>query len=95
MSDPAPVRCYVVESQEPPGDVWGSAEKPPEAPESDDAPSGLPFIKSGDGPWIPDFAAHQNAERKSLWQNFPPLVSGEQLSPFQGAALIGENTSLV
>jgi hypothetical protein len=53
------------------------------------------LLKSGDGPWSGDFSAHQNAARKSVWQNFPPLISGEAMSPFQRAAVMAETTSLV
>ncbi|WP_169823261.1 thioesterase family protein [Aldersonia kunmingensis] len=54
-----------------------------------------PLFKSGDRDWTHDFAANQNADRKTSWQSMPALIAGEPLSPFQHAALVGDTTNHV
>ncbi|WP_227982037.1 thioesterase family protein [Nocardia spumae] len=87
---------YLAVAQQPPGQVW---QADPDLPVPDirlDEPTGQPpLFKCGDGEWSGDFAAAQNGERKSCWQNLPALVDGEQISPFQRAAFLGDTTNLV
>ncbi|QXC46720.1 MULTISPECIES: acyl-CoA thioesterase domain-containing protein [Rhodococcus erythropolis group] len=85
---------FVAVGDEPQGELWHSNDPLPDAPDTVDVVA-PPVFKSGDGPWSGDFSAHQNSERKSVWQNFPPLIAGEVMSPFQRAALMAETTSLV
>jgi hypothetical protein len=85
---------FVAPGEEPPGELWHSSDAIPATPDTGDE-IGPPLLKSGDGPWSGDFSKHQNADRKSVWQMFPPLVDGEMMSPFQRAALMAETTSLV
>ncbi|MGV0744588.1 acyl-CoA thioesterase domain-containing protein [Mycolicibacterium sp. XJ870] len=85
---------YMPKTADPHGDLWHSADRPP-TPPAKNAEPGPPLIKSGHDDWTTDFAAGNNAERKAIWQNFPPIVDDEPLTAFQSAALIAENTSLV
>lgn len=86
---------FVAVCDDPPGNLWRSTDALPGPPDDDDPPVAPPLFKSGDGQWSGNFSEHQNAERKSAWQNFPPLVAGEMMSPFQRAAIMAETTSLV
>jgi hypothetical protein len=79
---------------DPPGELWHDDEGLPTPPDCDDEPS-PPLFSSADRNWNGDFAAHQNSNRKAAWQNFPPLVAGEEMSPFVRAAVMAETTSLV
>ncbi|MEV5647151.1 acyl-CoA thioesterase domain-containing protein [Nocardia sp. NPDC052254] len=87
---------YLAVAQQPPGRVW-QADAPLPIPDIRlDEPTGQPpLFKCGDGEWSGDFAAAQNGERKSVWQNLPALVAGEPISPFQRAAFLGDTTNLV
>lgn len=85
---------FAAPGSEPPGELWHADEALPAPPDCDDLPS-PPLFRSTDGSWSGDFAAHQNAHRKIAWQSFPPLVAGEQMSPFVRAAVMAETTSLV
>ncbi|MEJ9080457.1 acyl-CoA thioesterase domain-containing protein [Gordonia malaquae] len=85
---------FVVPSDEPPGELWQSADPLPTPPEGADA-VGPPLISSGHNAWSRDYRMHQNAGRKSAWQTFPPLVAGEDMTPFQRAVTMSETTSLV
>ena len=86
---------YLPTTEDPPGQVWHRADPIPTPPSDDRPEAGPPMITSGDSDWTTDFSAHNNAERKTIWQLFPTLVDDEPLSPFQNAALIAENTSLI
>ena len=86
---------YLPATEDPPGQVWHHADSVPTPPSDDHAEVGPPMITSGGNDWTADFSAHNNAERKAIWQRFPTLVDDEPLSPFQNAALIAENTSLI
>ncbi|MHC9296869.1 acyl-CoA thioesterase domain-containing protein [Mycobacterium sp. LTG2003] len=87
---------YLPTTADPPGDLWHSHDLPPTPPPPGDSDGiGPPLIKSGDDDWTTDFVRNNNAKRKSIWQYFPSLVDDEPLTPFQNAALIAENTSLV
>ncbi len=82
-------------TQEPPGQMWRRTDDlPPDPPDCPDTP-GPPLFISGTGTWTDNFAQHQNASRKTVWQRFPPLVDGEEMSPFVRAAVMAETTSLV
>ncbi|NKY50900.1 acyl-CoA thioesterase domain-containing protein [Nocardia vermiculata] len=87
---------YLAAAEQPPGLVW-QADAPLPVPEVRlDAPTGQPpLFKCGEQDWTGDFAAAQNGERKSMWQNLPPLVEGEPISGFQRAAFLGDTTNLV
>ncbi len=85
---------FAAAGTEPPGELWHDHEPLPTPPDCVDEPS-PPLFSSTDGGWSGDFAAHQNAHRKTAWQNFPPLVAGEAMSPFVRAAVMAETTSLV
>jgi hypothetical protein len=84
---------YLPVAEDPPGRVWNSTELPLTPPEK--PIDGSPLVKSGDNEWTTDFSSNNDAERKSIWQRFPPLVDDEPLTSFQNAALIAENTSLI
>ena len=45
--------------------------------------------------WSDDMSAHQNDQRKASWFRPIPVVSGEDASPFQRAAIVSEGTSLI
>lgn len=81
----------------PGGEVW-SSDDVPEPPPLELAPVGdephIPFLAS-DGGWDQDFAAHQNAARKTTWQTGIPIVTGEPATPFTAAASTADATSLV
>ncbi len=85
---------YAAPSEEPPGQVWRRRDALPEPPDCDDEPAPPLFMSDG-ASWSGSFAAHQNSNRKAVWQRFPPLVAGEEISPFVRAAVMAETTSLV
>lgn len=85
---------FLTPGAEPPGRVWSPTEELPTPPEGRMSPTGSPpLFKSGDRDWTPDFGANQNADRKICWQSLPPLVAGEQITPFQRAAIMGDATN--
>ncbi|WP_063063113.1 acyl-CoA thioesterase domain-containing protein [Nocardia violaceofusca] len=87
---------YLAVAQQPPGRIWQAEQALPVPERRLDAPTGQPpLFKCGDGAWSGDFAAAQNEERKSVWQNLPPLVEDEQITPFQRAAFLADTTNLV
>lgn len=79
----------------PPGQVWQAHQELPVPPEDLPLSGSWPLFRSADGSWSHDFAEHQNAERKCIWQNPPRLVDGENATGFQRAAMLGDNTSMV
>ncbi|WP_040792552.1 acyl-CoA thioesterase domain-containing protein [Nocardia paucivorans] len=80
----------------PPGRVWQPASDLPVPPRGCVSPNGSPpLFKSGDREWSRDFVTNQNADRKISWHSLPPLVTGEPITPFQRAALLGDTTNLV
>lgn len=85
---------FAAPSEEPPGEMWHREDALPKVPDCDDEPAPPLFISRGTA-WSADFAAHQNSSRKAVWQRFPPLVAGEEMSPFVRAAVMAETTSLV
>lgn len=87
---------YLAAAQPPPGRIWQAEAALPVPEDRLNEPAGQPpLFKCGDGDWTGDFAAAQNGERKSMWQNLPPLVDGEAIAPFQRAAFLADTTNLV
>lgn len=79
------------------GDVWTSPAAAPEPPLDLAPPEGeqhVPFFASA-APWSDDFGDHQNAGRHATWQTAVPIVLGEECTPFQAVASIGDATSMV
>jgi len=88
---------FLKPGETPSGTVWQSEDipQPPPlevAPISDDPH--VPFFFSDAG-WSQNFALHQNAGRKQMWQTTLPVVTGEETTPFQGLAGAGDSTSMV
>lgn len=82
---------FLTTGDEPPGQVWCRRDDLPTPPEGTMSPHGSPpLFRSGTGDWSPDFAAHQNADRKFCWQSLPPLVAEEPLTPFQRVAILAD-----
>lgn len=50
---------------------------------------------SEDGGWNSDAGVHRNSERKQVWCRHIPVVDGEEVTPFQGAATVADLTNLV
>ncbi|MGW0044297.1 thioesterase family protein [Rhodococcus sp. NPDC003348] len=87
---------FLTPGAEPAGRVWSAAPDLPLPPEGCVSPHGAPpLFKSGGRDWSPDYAANQNADRKTSWHSLPPLVAGEPISPFQRAAVLGDTTNQV
>ncbi|MEU8897815.1 acyl-CoA thioesterase domain-containing protein [Nocardia sp. NPDC048505] len=84
-------------SEQPPGERWTRAEapRPPDVPPAT-GPT-VPMMNSSDHPdgWTNRIGDHQNGGHKTLWQAPISAVAGEAPSPFVGAAIIGESTSLL
>ncbi|MFC9892758.1 acyl-CoA thioesterase domain-containing protein [Nocardia sp. NPDC127579] len=84
-------------SEQPPGERWtrDAAPVPPEVPPAD-GPT-VPLWNSNGRPdgWTGRIGDHQNSGHKKLWQAPISAVLGEAPSPFVGAAIIGESTSLL
>jgi hypothetical protein len=79
------------------GEVWGPTERPAPPPE-DVAPVSseprVPFFHSDAG-WTQTFADHQDGSRKASWNTGLPVVTGEQVTPFQAVAAMADGASLV
>lgn len=79
------------------GEVWAPAERPSPPPlevvPASDEPR-VPFLHSSAG-WSQQFSQHQNPSRKTSWNTALPVVSGEEITPFQAAAAIADGASLV
>ncbi|TJZ75941.1 thioesterase family protein [Rhodococcus oryzae] len=87
---------FLTTGPEPAGRVWRPDADLPVPSEGCVSPDGAPpLFKSGDREWTHDFAANQNADRKTSWHSLPPLVDGEPISPFQRAAVLGDTTNHV
>jgi hypothetical protein len=86
---------YLPPTEDPPGQVWRSPESDPVRPPDDhDVPAPI-RIRSADAPWQTGFANNDHDQRKTIWVHYPSVVDDEPITPFQKAALIAENTSLV
>ncbi|WP_405136864.1 acyl-CoA thioesterase domain-containing protein [Nocardia sp. NBC_01388] len=87
-------------SEQPPGQLW-QREFQPQPPPLEIAPTtSLPQVPlfntdANPGEWSSVPTAHENNARKRTWQNPIRVVTGEELSPFQRAALVGEATSMM
>lgn len=88
---------FLKPGETPSGAVWTDSEIP-QPPPVDIAPPTedphVPFFFSDAG-WSQNFAAHQNAGRKQMWQTTLPVVLGERTTPFQGLAGAADSTSMV
>lgn len=88
--------AYLAQSSEPLGDVWHAYHYLPIPVPTKVPPGGSALLfKCGQRDWTADVTANQNAERKSIWLNLPPLVEGEPISRFQRAAILGDLTNLI
>lgn len=88
---------FLKTGETPSGVVWAESETPQPppleiAPITDDPH--VPFFFSDAG-WSQNFAVHQNAGRKQMWQTTLPVVIGEPTTPFQGLAGAADSTSMV
>ncbi|WP_067689144.1 acyl-CoA thioesterase domain-containing protein [Nocardia jejuensis] len=87
-------------SEQPPGELW-QREREPQPPSLDIAPvSALPRVPlfgsdAESAQWSPQPTAHENNGRKRTWQNPIRVVTGEELTPFVRAAIVGEAASMV
>ncbi|WP_233434246.1 acyl-CoA thioesterase domain-containing protein [Nocardia yamanashiensis] len=84
-------------SEQPPGALW-RRDREPEPPSLAVAPpSALPRVPlfGSAGEWSPLPTEHENDSRKRTWQNPIRTVTGEELSPFVRAAIVGEATSMM
>lgn len=52
------------------------------------------YFTEGAG-WSDNMTVHQTAQRKAYWFRPIPVVSGEEATPFQRAAIVSEGTSLI
>ncbi len=79
------------------GEVWAPSERP-EPPPEDVAPVSseprVPFFHSDAG-WTQKFGDHQDGSRKASWNTGLPVVSGEEVTPFQAVAAMADGASLV
>lgn len=80
-------------SSAPPGREWTAPTSLVGPPTPDD--SILPFVGSDDAGWTRSPAGHQNDSRKRFFNNAIKVVADEANSPFVGAVMIAEATSLV
>lgn len=88
---------FLKATEEPPGEVWKRTTplpSPPDVPVAGPNDVRPPFFLS-DGEWSQNFAAHQNAEHKTIWNTVPQVVSGEVSSGFSAAAAVADSTTLV
>ena len=88
---------FLKESEDPGGRVWEPTDAP-QPPPLDIAPVSekprVPIFHSDAG-WSQNFADHQNAGRKQVWQTALAIVVGEEPTPFQGLAGAVDTTSMV
>lgn len=88
---------FLLPSSSPAGEVWTSPAERPAPPLDLLPPEGeqhVPFFASA-APWSDSFGDHQNAGRHATWQTAVPIVLGEECTPFQAVASIGDATSMV
>jgi hypothetical protein len=86
---------FLMRSAQPPGAVW-QRQHVPSAPADGDAPGQdvTPVYGSADL-WSGDIGAYQNSDRKRVWVRRIAVVDGENPSPFERAAIVGEQASFV
>lgn len=79
------------------GEVWEPTDRP-SPPPVEVAPVSteprVPFFHSDAG-WTQQFSDHQNGSRKASWNTGLPVVSGEEVTPFQAVAAMADGASLV
>ena len=80
-------------SSPPRGTLWQSGHAFPDPPSPDG--TALPFVGSDTGGWTRSPAGHQNDSRKRFFNDGLRVVADEANSPFVGAAMVAEATSLV
>ncbi|MBF6186469.1 MULTISPECIES: acyl-CoA thioesterase domain-containing protein [Nocardia] len=87
---------FLRRGEQPPGRVWTrDLDLPVPPPGCVPVDGGPPLFRSGSAAWTGDFAANQNADRKASWHSMPPVVIGEQATPFQRAALTADAANQV
>ena len=79
------------------GEVWSPSDRPAPPP-VEVAPVSteprVPFFHSDAG-WTQTFGDHQDGSRKASWNTGLPVVSGEEVTPFQAVAAMADGASLV
>ncbi|MEU1207504.1 acyl-CoA thioesterase domain-containing protein [Nocardia sp. NPDC005825] len=87
---------FLIAAAEPPGEIWQPTQDLPVPDQRLDRPEGAPpLFKSGSADWTHDFASGVNPHRKAAWNNVPPLIAGEAITPFERAAFAADTTNLV
>ncbi|MEV6772386.1 acyl-CoA thioesterase domain-containing protein [Nocardia sp. NPDC051030] len=87
-------------SEQPPGELW-QREREPQPPSLELAPPSVspnvPLFGSAadQSEWSVRPTEHENTGRKRTWQNPIRAVTGEELTPFVRAAIVGEATSMM
>lgn len=87
--------------EQPPGTVWSRDRdefRIPRAAADESLARGCHryFVGTPEDPaaWSTDMTRHQNDHRKCIWNHPRDVVAGEEASPFQRAATLGESASL-
>ncbi|MFI6167433.1 thioesterase family protein [Nocardia sp. NPDC051052] len=88
---------FLKRSVQPPGQLWTRAEvpQPPAVPVATEPTRPLWGSDAHADGWSGEIREHQNDSRKRMWQVPLCVVEGETPSPFVGAVVIGEATSLM
>ncbi len=88
---------FVRPSETPSGSTWEPEGRPGPPPAELAPPTDVPHVPMlrSEADWSQDFAAHQNAGRKTSWNTAVPVVRGEPLTPFQAVAATADGASLV
>ncbi|WP_306796239.1 thioesterase family protein [Nocardia sp. XZ_19_369] len=88
---------FLERSAQPPGQLWTRAEvpRPPSVPVATEPTRPLWGSDAHAEGWSPEIGEHQNDSRKRMWQAPMRVIEGEPPSPFVGAVVIGEATSLM
>ncbi|MFI6997374.1 thioesterase family protein [Nocardia sp. NPDC050175] len=88
---------FLKRSVQPPGQLWTRAEvpQPPSVPVATEPTRPLWGSDAHAEGWSGEIGEHQNDSRKRMWQVPLCVVEGETPSPFVGAVVIGEATSLM
>jgi hypothetical protein len=87
---------YLQVSSEPDGRAWHDSRDLPVPDVCLDHENGsMPLFKSGDGQWTHNFSSGLNSQRKSVWNNIPPIVDGLPITPLERAAVVADFTNLV
>ncbi|MFC9432841.1 thioesterase family protein [Nocardia sp. NPDC057030] len=88
---------FLKRSIQPPGQLWTRTElpRPPSVPVATEVTRPLFGSDAHADGWSAEIGEHQNDSRKRMWQVPMPVLEGEPPSPFVGAVVIGEATSLM